>query len=733
MRPLQRADPDRVGPYRLLGRLGAGGMGVVYLGRSPSGRTVAIKVIQRRFAGEPRFAARFRREAAAARRVTGVFTAPVLDADPDAPTPWLATAYLPGLSLREAVSRFGPLPPSAVRPLAAGLAEALGEIHRAGVVHRDLKPGNVMLTADGPRVIDFGISRPDDAVTITRANAPVGTPGFMAPEQLRAEKADPAADVFVLGATLAYAATGKEPFGDGPLETRDLRVLNGQADLGGITEPWLLDLIGACLRLEPGRRPSAAGVLDLLGPPDDGAPSLLGTRWLPAAIAEEIDRRTAEAAPLSKPPPPPAAQDPALNSVATTDTGPVKGPGDGPGDGPKTQPPPLGTGRRAVLIGAGAGLLTMSGLGTLIWRLTRADERDPSRAPGAARNSGAPPTPQGPPPDGIARWKRHVSKKDRYLEVAAGGGMVLANGDDGNEILHALDPRTGKIKWTRDGGMQATPQGAVTYLSQAEGRQLCAVRTATGRTLWTYDVSFEEDGPTDELAITDSVIVFGLDELTAVSRSTGRRRWRSKLPGRYGVSGVGDLLIVLARDALVGLDAASGKTRWRHPVDYPDFQVVGDGMVYAVDRFGTLHAVRVDTGAPAWRRPNVGGWGSQAGGGRCYVEAGDGEILALDSATGRQLWSRALLGRVTDDPRGQATALGLAGPTLYVSCTDGVLYALSVADGRVQWTYDGDEPNRTRPVTADGLVFIATANGDVRAVAPPPATPRTDGGPRATP
>ncbi|TMQ91381.1 hypothetical protein ETD83_31280 [Actinomadura soli] len=731
MRPLQGADPDRVGPYRLLGRLGAGGMGVVYLGRSPSGRPVAIKVIQRRFAGEPRFAARFRREAAAARRVTGVFTAPVLDADPDARTPWLVTAYLPGLSLREAVTRFGPLPPSAVRSLAAGLAEALGEIHRVGVVHRDLKPGNVMLTAGGPRVIDFGISRPEDAVTITRANTPVGTPGFMAPEQLRAERADPSADIFVLGATLAYAATGREPFGDGPLESRDLRALSGRADLGGITEPWLLDLIGACLLLDPARRPSAAGVLERLGPPDDDAPSLLGTRWLPAAVAEEIDRRTAEAAPLETPVPPaarPPVLGPALNSAATSDTG--------PGDGPRTMPPPLGTGRRALLAGAGAGLLTMSGIGSLVWRLTGDDDRDPRRDPRdpvAAGHSGAPRTPQGPPPDGVARWKRHVSKKDKYLELAAGGGVVLANGDDGNEILHALDPRTGKIKWTRDGGMRATPHGDVTYLAQAEGQQLCAVRTTTGRTLWTYDVSFEESGPTDELAITDSVIVFGIDKITAVSRSTGRRRWRSKLPGKYGVSGVGGLLIVLVGDALVGMDAASGKTRWKYPMDYPDFQVVADGMVYAVDRFGTMHAVRIGTGALAWRRPNISGWGSRAGGGRCYLEAGDGEILALDGATGKQLWSRSLLSQRTDDPRGQATALGLAGPTLYVSCTDGVLYALSTADGRIQWTYGGDEPNRTRPVTAGGLVFIATVNGDVRAVAPPTPTPRTNGGPRATP
>ncbi len=719
--PLRRADPARVGPYRLLGRLGAGGMGVVYLGRSGGGRAVAVKVIQRRFADEPRFVARFRREVTAARRVTGVFTAPVLDADPDAATPWLATAYLPGLSLREAVARFGPLPPDAVRPLAAGLAEALADIHRAGVVHRDLKPGNVMLTAGGPRVIDFGIARPADATSITRVNAPVGTPGFMAPEQIDGAPAGPAADVFALGATLAYAATGREPFGDGAPEARDLRALRGRADLAGITAPWLRDLVAACLAVEPERRPSTADVLERLGPPPADAPSLLATGWLPAPVAEEIDRRTA-----LLPPEEPATEDPEVRFASTAEPD-AAGPAT-VADAPPPPPPDLG--RRTLLAGAGAAVLTAGGLGTFAWRRTRHRPRARGGDGPAAR---PPAAPQGPPPDGAARWTRRVSKRGHPPELAAAPGVLLANGDDGNEIVHALDPRTGRFRWTRAGGYAAAPYGGVTYLALAEGREIAAVRSATGRTLWTRSLDFTESGPGEAIAVTDPVVAFGTEQVTALDLRTGRRRWTAKVPARYGISGADGLVLAMVAESLTAIDARTGETRWRHPMDYGDYQVASDGHVFAVDRFGTLHAVRADTGALAWRRPGVAGWGSQAGGGRCYVEGRDGEVLALDAATGRQLWSRPLLARLTDDPRRQATALRLSGGALYAMCGDGVLYGLSAADGRVAWTYASPDPDFVQPASADGLVFIGSGDGGVRAVAPPTVPPRPNGGPRATP
>src|SRR5438034_576062 len=209
MRELQPGDPQLIGPYRLRGRLGAGGMGRVYLGLSPGGRAVAVKVIRADLAQDSEFRARFRREVAVARTVSGLFTAPVIDADVEAPVPWLATAYVPGPSLADAVSQHGPLPAASVLALARGLAEALSAIHAAGVVHRDLKPANVLLAEDGPRLIDFGISRAIEASVLTHTGLVVGSPGFMSPEQAEGREVGPPSDVFSLGAVLAFAATGQ--------------------------------------------------------------------------------------------------------------------------------------------------------------------------------------------------------------------------------------------------------------------------------------------------------------------------------------------------------------------------------------------------------------------------------------------------------------------------------------------------------------------------------------------
>lgn len=217
MDELRADDPRWIGAYRLLGRLGVGGMGRVYLARSERGRTVAVKLVRPDLAEREEFRSRFRREVRAARRVGGRWTAPVLDADTEAAVPWVATGYVPGPSLRQVVAKeYGPLPERSVRVLAAGLAHALSDIHAAGLVHRDLKPSNVMITIDGPRVIDFGIARALETVTdasLTSTGAMVGSPGFMSPEQVRGDRVTPACDIFCLGSVLAYAATGLQPFG----------------------------------------------------------------------------------------------------------------------------------------------------------------------------------------------------------------------------------------------------------------------------------------------------------------------------------------------------------------------------------------------------------------------------------------------------------------------------------------------------------------------------------------
>ncbi len=257
---LQPADPQLIGPYQLLGRLGAGGMGRVFLGMSAVGRPVAVKVVHAELAADPEFRARFGSEVAAARKVSGLFTALVVDADVDAPVPWLATAYVAGPSLSEAVKSCGPLTAESLLALAAGLAKSLTAIHAAGVVHGDLKPANVLLALDGPRVIDFGISQAAEATPLGRAGLVVGTPSYMAPEQATGNEVGPPSDVFSLGAVLAFAATGRKPFGNGPPSAVLERVIGGTADLKG-APAQVRPLIERCLAKDPGLRPTTAELL----------------------------------------------------------------------------------------------------------------------------------------------------------------------------------------------------------------------------------------------------------------------------------------------------------------------------------------------------------------------------------------------------------------------------------------------------------------------------------------
>lgn len=386
---LRAGDPERIGPYRVVARLGAGGMGRVYLARSKGGRAVAVKVVRPELAEDREFRQRFAREVAAARRVNGVFTAGVVDADARADPPWLATAYVPGVSLDAAVARHGAWEGGPVTTLAAGLAEALEAIHAAGLVHRDLKPSNVLLAADGPRVIDFGISTATGASSITRTGVMIGTPGFMSPEQLTGDPVGPASDVFALGAVLAFTASGTGPFGTGSAQGLMYRIVHGEPGLDEVPDP-LRALVGRCLAKRPEERP---GVDELLGELTDAAgaarTTLLFTSaaWLPPAVATTVrqvrdgtdpgggsgagrhtppppHRAPTMTGPVPPPPvpgtPPPAYTPPAYtptafapdarNAADTTDPADAAGPRGGrqaPGGtggfGPPKPPPPAGS------------------------------------------------------------------------------------------------------------------------------------------------------------------------------------------------------------------------------------------------------------------------------------------------------------------------------------------------------------------------------------------------------
>jgi serine/threonine protein kinase len=274
MDALQPGDPGGVGGYRLVGRLGAGGMGQVFLGVSPGGRRVAVKLIHPAHAGTAQFRERFAREIEAARRVGGFHTASVVDADPHADPPWMVTAFIEGPSLQEDVDRGGPLPPDGVRALGAGLAEGLAAIHACGLVHRDLKPGNVILAADGPRIIDFGIARAIGATTgLTSTGVVVGTLTYMSPEQIRGDPVGPASDVFALGSVLAFAGTGREPFGNDSAATVMFRIFTEPPALAGLGDERLRQVIGGCLAKAPQDRPTVPQLLTALGGPAAAPPA----------------------------------------------------------------------------------------------------------------------------------------------------------------------------------------------------------------------------------------------------------------------------------------------------------------------------------------------------------------------------------------------------------------------------------------------------------------------------
>src|SRR5215469_3184251 len=305
MEPLSADDPPVIGDFRLHARLGAGGMGQVYLGFSPAGRAVAIKIVHPQLARDQEFLQRFGREVSAARAVSGMYTAPVVGSGLNDSPPWLATAYVPGPPLAAVVARYGPLPEVAVWRLAAGLAEALRAVHAAGLVHRDLKPANVLLADDGPHVIDFGISRAFQGTQLTSAGMVVGTPGYMSPEQAEGAPSGPPSDVFSLGCVLAYAATGSPPFGEGTPASILYRVVRGEPDLAKVPAS-LRQLIEPCLFKNPAQRPDLAQLTSMITALGPATPASLGSFW-PEAVSRVIATEQASQTPSGLTPPGAAA------------------------------------------------------------------------------------------------------------------------------------------------------------------------------------------------------------------------------------------------------------------------------------------------------------------------------------------------------------------------------------------------------------------------------------------
>ncbi|KMS85177.1 MULTISPECIES: bifunctional serine/threonine-protein kinase/ABC transporter substrate-binding protein [Streptomyces] len=526
---LAPSDPARIGGHRLLARLGAGGMGVVYLGRAESGELAAVKVILPEYADQPEFRARFRREVAAARRVDSPWAVPVTGADPDAPAPWLATAFVPGPSLAEAVAARGPLPPRGVRVLGRMLARALTAVHDAGLVHRDVKPGNVLLAVDGPRLIDFGIARAAEETALTSSDVVVGTPGFLAPEQARAHPATAASDVFALGCLLSYAATGRPPFGTGAVDALLYRTVHDEPDLDGLPD-GLRELLERCLAKDPAARPAAREVDEALGEdtPADTAD------WLPDDVVRLIADRSAAMLAL------PDIEATALD--ATTDGRPAGVPEDQrptevPGDAAQRT-----GGRRRFLLLGGAALLAAGG-GAAFW----ASRRDDAPAPAARR--------------WVLGVQADLTGPQRAVGKAQERGVRLAV-EQFN--ARADKPFTLTLKVADDGGDGTRAARAAQTL--AADRDLLAVigstgdRT-TGASLDTYDAQ-----------LVPHLTASSAQEAYGTSRP---RRFLQAVPG-YGVS---PALIALqlrkagARRAGVLIDRDGGIAAWQ--LGHTTFQSLG--------------------------------------------------------------------------------------------------------------------------------------------------------------
>ncbi|WP_225798994.1 serine/threonine-protein kinase [Streptomyces sp. NK15101] len=417
MESLNAEDPVSVGPFRLIGRLGVGGMGRVFLARSAGGRTVAVKVVHAELAAQDEFRRRFAREVAALERVGGTGTAPVLGSDTTADAPWVAIGYVPGPSLRTVVGdEFGPLPPATVRALASGLARALDHIHAAGLVHRDLKPSNVLLTVDGPRIIDFGIARAVDAVAdggnLTTTGAVVGSPGFMSPEQVRGDHVGPASDVFCLGSVLAYAATGRAPFGtaDSGVHATMFRIAHDEPDLTDLP-PELSGLIRACLAKDPAARPTATEIVETLPVADP---------WLPADVLARLGRHAAQLLEAE-------GAAPAAGAPAASDTPPPAG-GAVPGAGTAAAPaPPRRRGRTALLAAATALVVAAAATVAYVYWPGRTDGGSGGTADGGRKNGTATGRPAGIVPaaflgawEGVLKGTANAPYETSRIEITQG-------------------------------------------------------------------------------------------------------------------------------------------------------------------------------------------------------------------------------------------------------------------------------------------------------------------------
>ncbi|MEI5522402.1 PQQ-binding-like beta-propeller repeat protein [Streptomyces brasiliscabiei] len=761
---LTQHDPRRIGPFEVLGRLGAGGMGLVYLARSASGRRVAIKTVRTELAEDQLFRVRFTREVEAARAVSGFYTAAVVDADPRAAVPWLATAYVPAPSLEEIVNDCGPMPVQAVRWFAAGVAEALQSIHGAGLVHRDLKPSNVLVVEDGPRVIDFGIASGVSNTRLTMTNVAVGTPAYMSPEQAKDSRSvTGASDVFSLGSMLVFAATGHAPFhGANPVETVFMLLREGP-DLSGLPED-LRPLIESCMQMDPTARPGPADLQAQLAPHLFGSgsdDSGTASAWLPEKAVSLIEtRRGGRPAPKQQAstgrsgggarpapvPPPPPSYDPAPVGLGAPDTGPVRLAGG---------QVPIGPGPRVADARAAAVKAPPPEAGLAAsWSRPRAGVNGADPAP-------APPAPE-PAASGWRPWRFRMSN-DVWGTPSVAGDLVYVTSFE----VHALDVATGRrrfktrdVAWSMavaDGRIHASDGPTLFALDAREGADLWRLSTeawvyslkadrgtvvtatrgggvqgweaSNGQKLWELtgaqtDFESPEAGP----VVQDGTVYVWKDaRLRALEARTGEERWSYPIGDAASCGGVpvrltpasDGYVYISAGSRVLAVDIAGGHVRWHFeapavflsaPTYAPGPAVTGGG-VYLADYLGTVYALDATDGRDRWRIATESRASLEpvlVAAGHVHVGSGKG-LYTLDAVTGTPKWRFQAGGEIVGSP-------SVAEGRIHFGSTDHLLYTLKADDGRLRWKLATGGEITGSPVVKDGVVYACSKDRCVYAL-----------------
>jgi outer membrane protein assembly factor BamB len=705
MQPLDPSDPRHAGEFRLSARLGAGGMGQVFLGYSPAGRAVAVKICHPELAADPSFVERFAREATAAQAVNGLYTAQVVGAGPYDRPPWMATAYVPGPSLSDYVDGCGPLPEPAVWRLAAGLAEALLAVHGCGLVHRDLKPSNVLLAIDGPRVIDFGIASALEASGLTTAGSVMGSPPYMSPEQAMGSPAGPASDVFALGSTLVFAACGAPPFGDGDGAALLFRVVHMEPALGSVPDR-LRGVLAACLAKDPAGRPTLPQLLRACQDAVSAGGSSVASFW-PARMTDVIAQHQASSANAAP-----------VQSGGQVAAGGQDSPGGRRAPHPQTmtsspgtpawQPPAGGAGsaaggfagRRRVLAGIG-GLVVAGGLAAAGWKLT-------------SHGSTAAGTAAGHSTDQRAVWVHQAAEPVNAGPVLSSDGTTLYVGGGAGTVYELSAASGGQTGTFRVGGaVSGITVAEPTLLVAGADRMVHAFPIGNSAVSWT--------SPPAGAALVGApssgggIVYTGSDDgyFYALDFQTGQLKWRTMVGGPAMAGppdGTGVVSAASKDGTLYVLDTDSGKVLQQFAAggaisSAPLYQ---PGSLYFGTSSGVLYNLEFDSIGDAVTIP----WKFKAdaaitatpviSGDTFFTATTRGTVYAVGPGlgTGTQLWSY---------PAGGAVQSGLAyeSGVLYAGSDDRSLYAIDITTGTPRWQYKTGSAIRSGILVSNGRVYFA--------------------------